>query len=46
MRAHLLELHGDTQAAAEHYRLAARLTGSRPEQRYLNRRLARLTDGA
>ena len=43
VRAHLLELHGDPQAAAEHYRLAARLTGSLPEQRYLNRRLARLT---
>ncbi|MBC9005998.1 RNA polymerase sigma factor [Micromonospora aurantiaca (nom. illeg.)] len=43
VRAHLLELHGDPQAAAEHYRLAARLTGSLPEQRYLNRRLSRLT---
>ncbi|KAB1901268.1 siderophore-interacting protein [Micromonospora tulbaghiae] len=43
VRAHLLELDGDAQAAAEHYRLAARLTGSLPEQRYLNRRLARLT---
>ncbi|AYF27601.1 siderophore-interacting protein [Micromonospora tulbaghiae] len=43
VRAHLLELHGDAHAAAEHYRLAARLTGSLPEQRYLNRRLARLT---
>ncbi|MDO3685762.1 RNA polymerase sigma factor [Micromonospora sp. C28ISP2-4] len=45
VRAHLLELDGDAQAAAEHYRLAARLTGSLPEQRYLNRRLARLTGG-
>lgn len=43
VRAHLLELDGDAQAAAEHYKLAARLTGSLPEQRYLNRRLARLT---
>ena len=43
VRAHLLELDGDPQGAAEHYRLAARLTGSLPEQRYLNRRLARLT---
>ncbi|MEU8073687.1 DUF6596 domain-containing protein [Micromonospora sp. NPDC049151] len=46
VRAHLLELHGDPRAAAEHYRLAARLTGSLPEQRYLNRRLSRLTSGA
>ncbi|WBC15991.1 hypothetical protein O7600_03880 [Micromonospora sp. WMMA1998] len=43
VRAHLLELDGDPRAAADHYRLAARLTGSLPEQRYLNRRLARLT---
>ena len=43
VRAHLLELDGDAHAAAEHYKLAARLTGSLPEQRYLNRRLARLT---
>jgi predicted RNA polymerase sigma factor len=42
VRAHLLELSGDAQGAAEHYRLAARLTASLPEQRYLNRRLARL----
>ncbi|MFJ1539784.1 RNA polymerase sigma factor [Micromonospora chalcea] len=46
VRAHLLELHGDREAAAEHYRLAARLTGSLPEQRYLNRRLSRLTGGS
>ncbi|MCZ7475508.1 MULTISPECIES: DUF6596 domain-containing protein [unclassified Micromonospora] len=46
VRAHLLELRGDPQAAAEHYRLAARLTGSLPEQRYLNRRLARLISGS
>lgn len=43
VRAHLLELSGDTQGAAEHYRRAARLTASLPEQRYLNRRLARLS---
>ncbi|WP_422741706.1 RNA polymerase sigma factor [Micromonospora sp. WMMD754] len=43
VRAHLLELDGDPRAAADHYRLAARLSGSLPEQRYLNRRLARLT---
>ncbi|MET7471938.1 DUF6596 domain-containing protein [Micromonospora sp. NPDC005222] len=42
VRAHLLELGGDPAAAAEHYRTAARLTGSLPEQRYLNRRLAHL----
>ncbi|MFI7071825.1 RNA polymerase sigma factor [Micromonospora sediminicola] len=43
VRAHLLELDGNPRAAADHYRLAARLSGSLPEQRYLNRRLARLT---
>jgi RNA polymerase sigma factor (sigma-70 family) len=42
VRAHLLELNGDLQAAAEHYRRAAQLTASLPEQRYLNRRLAQL----
>ncbi|WP_425412798.1 DUF6596 domain-containing protein [Micromonospora humi] len=42
VRAHLLELVGDPAAAAAHYRTAARLTDSLPEQRYLNRRLARL----
>lgn len=42
VRAHLLELNGDVQAAAEHYRRAAQLTRSLPEQRYLNRRLHRL----
>ncbi|MFG1674432.1 RNA polymerase sigma factor [Micromonospora sp. NPDC049282] len=41
VRAHLLELNGDPDAAAEHYRRAAGLTGSLPEQRYLNRRLTR-----
>ncbi|MFY1669702.1 RNA polymerase sigma factor [Plantactinospora sp. WMMB334] len=39
VRAHLLELAGEPDAAAEHYRQAARLTASLPEQRYLNRRL-------
>ncbi|GAA3249484.1 sigma factor-like helix-turn-helix DNA-binding protein [Nonomuraea helvata] len=42
VRAHLLELSGDVEAAAEHYRRAAQLTTSLPEQRYLNRRLRRL----
>ena len=37
-RAHLLDLAGCTAAAQEEYRLAARLTDSIPEQRYLNRR--------
>ncbi len=36
--AHLLELTGDTVAAKDAYRLAAKLTPSIPEQRYLNRR--------
>jgi RNA polymerase sigma factor (sigma-70 family) len=36
--AHLLELAGDDAAAEAAYRLAARLTNSIPEQRYLNRR--------
>ncbi|MDG4786527.1 sigma-70 family RNA polymerase sigma factor [Micromonospora sp. WMMD1102] len=42
VRAHLLELDGDRAGATEEYRRAARLTASLPEQRYLNRRLARL----
>ena len=42
VRAHLHELAGDHETAAEDYRRAARLTASLPEQRYLNRRLARL----
>ncbi|WP_328528209.1 sigma-70 family RNA polymerase sigma factor [Nocardioides sp. NBC_00368] len=37
--AHLLEQSGDLAAAREHYVLAARLTQSVPEQRYLNRRV-------
>jgi RNA polymerase sigma factor (sigma-70 family) len=43
VRAHLRELAGHRETAAEDYRQAARLTASLPEQRYLNRRLARLT---
>jgi len=42
VRAHLHELAGDRETAAEDYRQAARLTSSLPEQRYLNQRLARL----
>ncbi len=46
VRAHLLELDGDTGGAAEDYRRAAQLTASLPEQRYLHRRHARLSDGS
>ena len=42
VRGHLFELAGDATAAREHYRLAARRTTSRPEQRYLEVRAARL----
>ncbi|GLY77091.1 RNA polymerase sigma factor [Actinoallomurus iriomotensis] len=42
VRAHLLELNGEVEAAAENYRRAAQVTTSLPEQRYLNRRLRRL----
>jgi RNA polymerase sigma factor (sigma-70 family) len=38
VRAHLLELSGSRQAAREAYQLAARLTQSLPEQRYLQSR--------
>ncbi|GAB3518020.1 sigma factor-like helix-turn-helix DNA-binding protein [Arthrobacter monumenti] len=41
-RAHLLELAGDTVAAKDAFDLAARLTSSIPEQRYLNRKAGRL----
>jgi len=42
VRAHLHELLGDLDAAREHYRQAARLTTSLPEQRYLEGRAVRL----
>jgi RNA polymerase sigma factor (sigma-70 family) len=42
VRAHLLELAGDTEAALAHYRAAAGRTTSLPEQRYLATRAARL----
>jgi RNA polymerase sigma factor (sigma-70 family) len=42
VRAHLLELAGDKAGAREQYRLAARRTLSRPEQRYLESRAAQL----
>ncbi|WP_327085365.1 sigma-70 family RNA polymerase sigma factor [Nonomuraea sp. NBC_01738] len=42
VRAHLLERAGERAAAAAEYREAARRTTSRPEQRYLATRAARL----
>ena len=42
VRAHLLELAGEKEAARDAYRLAARLTLSLPEQRYLESRAAYL----
>ena len=42
VRAHLLEMAGDTEAARAGYRAAARRTASLPEQRYLEGRAARL----
>jgi len=42
VRAHLLELAGDLVGARTQYALAARRTLSRPEQRYLESRAARL----
>jgi RNA polymerase sigma factor (sigma-70 family) len=42
VRAHLLEMSGDTNAALTHYRAAARRTTSLPEQRYLATHAARL----
>ncbi|GHJ49464.1 RNA polymerase sigma24 factor [Catellatospora sp. TT07R-123] len=41
VRAHLLELAGDRDAAREQYRRAARATTSVPEQRYLESRAVR-----
>jgi len=43
VRAHLLEMAGDLDAAREHYRLAARRTLSLPERRYLESRAAGLS---
>jgi RNA polymerase sigma factor (sigma-70 family) len=42
VRAHLLEMAGDRQAAQASYQLAARRTTSLPEQRYLDGKAARL----
>ncbi|MET0972640.1 MAG: DUF6596 domain-containing protein [Thermoleophilaceae bacterium] len=46
VRAHLLEMAGDYEAAGAGYRLAARRTLSIPEQRYLESRAARLAGRA
>jgi RNA polymerase sigma factor (sigma-70 family) len=45
VRAHLLEIAGDSAGARARYRSAARRTTSLPEQRYLEARAARLGDG-
>ncbi|WP_049569082.1 RNA polymerase sigma factor [Nonomuraea sp. SBT364] len=45
VRAHLQELAGEHAGARENYRLAARLTTSLPEQRYLRDRAAALDPG-
>jgi predicted RNA polymerase sigma factor len=42
VRAHLLELAGDHQAAIDHYRTAASRTASLPERDYLMTQAARL----
>ncbi|MGW2824793.1 RNA polymerase sigma factor [Streptomyces sp. NPDC001443] len=42
VRAHLLEMAGEPETAVHHYRLAASLTVSTPEQRYLTARAAAL----
>ena len=44
VRAHLLEMAGDREAAVQHYRLAAGKTGSLPERNYLLLQAARLAD--
>jgi RNA polymerase sigma factor (sigma-70 family) len=44
VRAHLLEMSGDSAAAREAYRAAARRATNLPQQRYLNCRAARLDD--
>jgi predicted RNA polymerase sigma factor len=43
VRAHLLELSGDAEAAREQYLEAAKRTTSTPEQRYLLTRADRLS---
>jgi RNA polymerase sigma factor (sigma-70 family) len=44
VRAHLLEMSGETEAACEAYRAAARRARNRPQQRYLIGRATRLLD--
>jgi RNA polymerase sigma factor (sigma-70 family) len=44
VRAHLLEMAGNDEAALSSYRIAARRTTSLPERRYLESRAARLAD--
>lgn len=44
VRAHLMEMAGDAEAARLSYRRAARRTTSLPEQRYLEARAARLAE--
>ncbi|HSS75387.1 MAG TPA: DUF6596 domain-containing protein [Thermoanaerobaculia bacterium] len=46
VRAHLLELAGDLQAAIAHYRTAAGRTTSLPERNYLMTQAARLSEGS
>jgi predicted RNA polymerase sigma factor len=46
VRAHLLEMGGDHEAARDSYQRAAQLTTSLPEQRYLERCLARAAQNA
>jgi len=43
VRAHLLEMAGDREAAIEHYRIAASRTTSTPERNYLLMQAAQLT---
>jgi RNA polymerase sigma factor (sigma-70 family) len=45
VRAHLLEMHGDRESAARHYRIAAGRTTSTPERNYLMAQAARLEEG-
>jgi len=44
VRAHLLELAGDYQAAISHYRTAAERTTNLPERNYLVTQAARLSE--
>ena len=46
VRAHLLEMAGDHQAAITHYRIAARRTTSLPERNYLITQAARLSESS